>query len=61
MVRRVDADNQAIRTREGGWVRGYLARPWFVTGETERLGSVVGDTALLKNSSPRAAALEGDS
>jgi hypothetical protein len=29
--------------REGGWVRVWLERPWFVTGEGEMLGVVVMD------------------
>jgi len=42
LLRRSTApDDATVRVREGGWLRIYLARPWFVTGEGERLGIVV--------------------
>jgi hypothetical protein len=39
--RSVDPQDPSIRVRDGGWLRIYLARPWFVSGEGERLGIVV--------------------
>ena len=38
-------DGHLEHVREGGWLRIWLARPWFVTGERERLGLLVGDDA----------------
>lgn len=38
-------DGHLEHVREGGWLRVWLARPWFVTGDRERLGLVVGTDA----------------
>ena len=38
-------DGHLEQVSEGGWLRIWLARPWFVTGEEERLGLLVGDDA----------------
>jgi hypothetical protein len=38
-------DGHLERVSEGGWLRVWLARPWFVTGEEERLGLLVGNDA----------------
>ncbi len=43
LKRSTDPQDLSVRVREGGWVRIRLARPWFVTGEGERLGIVVLD------------------
>ena len=40
--RSTDPADPAVRVREGGWVRVSLGRPWFATGEEERLGVVIG-------------------
>ena len=39
------ADGHLEQVSEGGWLRIWLARPWFVTGEEERLGLLVGTNA----------------
>jgi hypothetical protein len=43
-VRSSHVDTAEVRRREGGWLRIYLARQWFVTGEGELLGVVVAET-----------------
>jgi hypothetical protein len=34
-------DDPSVRRREGGWLRIWLARPWFATGQGEALGVVI--------------------
>jgi hypothetical protein len=40
---RVVSPDGSTRTREGGWVRVRLERPWFATGAGEQLGIVIAD------------------
>ncbi len=51
IVRHRDGD---VVTREGGWLRVWLARPWFVTGEEEMPAIVaVDDTQPSNHADPR--------
>lgn len=41
IARTTDPADPSLRRRQGGWLRVYVARPWYVTGQGEELGVVV--------------------